>query len=42
MKTLKSFMSFFTPSRKYKRNKRNKITKKRNNKIKRKFKMRGG
>ena len=39
MKTLKSFMSFFTTSRKYKRNKR---TKKRNNKIKRKIKMRGG
>lgn len=39
MKTFKSFMSFFTTSKKYKRNK---ITKKRNNKIKRRIKMRGG
>lgn len=39
MKTFKSFMSFFTTSRKYKKKRR---TKMRNNKTKRRIKMRGG
>lgn len=41
MKILKSVMSFFTTSRKYKKSRRTK-TKIRNNKTKKRIKMRGG